>query len=264
MLLLEPIHCVVNFPFYKRVPQKTFLATIGYLSFLGLIFSISMVVAFYVIVRPHINEATEWLSMSVPTLTLTDGKLSSAVPGPLEIRHPKIEQFAIVIDTDRTSRVRPEEMEQKKLLAYLTRDAIYVWNTRQVEVLELAKTKNPEPLVMDPKFYRSIRDLILKIIYPIAFFTSWLMFMVWKHAAALIYSLLALLINAIMGGPLEYPELYKLAVYTQTPVIVLQIVSLFLPDIPLFGLIALLVVGVYLWQAIRQLRPPSTPEPSPA
>ena len=76
------------------------------------------------------------------------------------------------------------------------------------------------------------------------------------------YAVLALILNAAVKGGLEFPELCKLAVVAQTPVVLLQMAQMFLPSpIPLFGLIALIVVGVYLWQGIRQNAPiePLTP-----
>ena len=97
------------------------------------------------------------------------------------------------------------------------------------------------------------------VLYPVGFFTAWAVFFFWKHASAAIYALLAFLLNALMDSGLEFPALYKLAVYAQTPVIALQIVSLFLPRIPYFGILALLVVGVYLWQAIRLIATPPDP-----
>jgi hypothetical protein len=73
---------------------------------------------------------------------------------------------------------------------------------------------------------------------------------------------LALLINAALSAGLEYPSLYKFSVYAQTPIILLQTVALFVP-LALPVLVRLLasvaIVGVYLWQAIRQH---SNPDPT--
>ena len=69
------------------------------------------------------------------------------------------------------------------------------------------------------------------------------------------YALVALLLNALLSAGLEFPALYRVSVYAQTPVIVLQAAALFLPaPIPYFGLLSLLVGGLYLWQAIRQIQ----------
>ena len=88
--------------------------------------------------------------------------------------------------------------------------------------------------------------------------TSWATFVIWKHVAAGVYSFVGLLVNAIVDGGHEFPALYRMAVYAQTPVVVLQTAALFLPrPIPLFPILALLVVTAYLWQAIRHADPPA-------
>lgn len=249
---------VGDFTFYKEVPKKTVWATVAYLTMLGGFFSLAVTVAVHQNVVPRIRQAAEWTAKTMPTITLNDGKLSSAAPGPLEVRHPDVPQAGLVLDTQRTEPVTPAEMAQKKLIAYLTADAVYVLTPERLETYALGQTKGKESLVVDAAFYRSMADILVKVLYPIAFLTSWATFLIWKHVAALIYSLVGLLVNAVVDGGHEFPTLYRMAVYAQTPVVVLQTAALFLPrPIPLFPILALLVVTAYLWQAIRHADPPA-------
>lgn len=250
---------VGDFSFYKEVPKKTVWATVAYLTLLGGLFSVAVTIAVYQNVRPRILQAAEWAATTMPVLTLADGKLSSAAPGPLEIRHPDVQQAGLMVDTLRTEAVTPAEMSQKKLIAYLTADAVYVLTPDRLETYALAQTKGKESLVVDAEFYRTISGILLKVLYPIAFLTSWATFLIWKHVAAVLYTLVGMLVNAVVDGGHEPPTLYRMAVYAQTPVIVLQTAALFLPrPIPLFPVLALLVVTAYLWQAIRHAEPPAT------
>ena len=243
---------VVDFAFYKEVPKKTLWTTTAYLVLLGGLFSAAVTVAVYQKVGPRIRAAVEWAAVSMPSMTIANGKLTCAVPGPTEIRHPDMPQVGLVIDADRTAPVTPAEMAQKKLVAYLTADAAYVLTVDRLETYDLSKSKDKESVVIDAAFYRNMGAVLLKVLYPISFFVSWLTFVIWKHGAALVYSLVALLVNAVAEGGFEFPALYRMAVYAQTPVVILQTDALFLPrPIPLFSVLALLVVTAYLWQAIR-------------
>jgi hypothetical protein len=64
----------------------------------------------------------------------------------------------------------------------------------------------------------------------------------------------------IASANLEFGAIYKLAVYAQTPTILLQLIMMGLGR-PFSGMVTLplgiLVSSVYLWQAIRQLKTPA-------
>ncbi|TPW21875.1 MAG: hypothetical protein FD126_239 [Elusimicrobia bacterium] len=153
---------VGDFTFYKEVPKKTVWATVAYLTMLGGLFSLAVTVAVHQNVAPRILQAADWTAKTMPTLSLNDGKLTSTVPGPLEIRHPDVPQAGLVVDTLRTEPVTPAEMSQKKLIAYLTGDAVYVLTPERLETYALGQTKGKESLVVDAAFYRSMADLLVK------------------------------------------------------------------------------------------------------
>ncbi|MDE2292078.1 MAG: DUF1189 family protein, partial [Elusimicrobia bacterium] len=245
-----------DFSFYQEAVRKPVWATVAYLVLLGAFFSLAVTAALYVNVRPRILDAAEWAGAHIPKLTLSEGRLSSDAAAPTEVRNPAMPEFGLMVDTGRKEPVTPEEMTQKKLVVYLTGDSAYVLTQDRLETYELSKTKGEKPLVMDADFYRQTASVLLKVLYPIGFLTAWLTFIVWKHVAALVYSLIALLINAVVEGGHEFPSLYRMAVYAQTPVVVLQTAALFWPrPVPLFSLLALLVVSAYLWQGIRHAAP---------
>ncbi|MBI5595047.1 MAG: DUF1189 family protein [Elusimicrobia bacterium] len=259
-MILDIARSVGDFSFYREVPKKTLWATVAYITVLGGLFAVAVTAAVYLNVGPRIRQSVAWTAEHMPTLTLEKGKLSSALPGAMEVRHPDMPMVGLIVDTARTEPVTPAEMAQKKLVAYLTGDAVYVLTADRLETYDLAKTKDKESMVIDAAFYRNMGEMLLKVLYPISFVTAWMTFILWKHGAAFVYSLVALLVNAVAEGGLDYPSLYRMAVYAQTPVVVLQTVALFLPrPIPLFSVLALLLVTAYLWQAIRHAEPPAAP-----
>ncbi|MFA6029747.1 MAG: DUF1189 family protein [Elusimicrobiota bacterium] len=264
-MILDPVRSLVDFPFYREVPKKSIAETVGYLAYIGLVFALLSLIALYARVGPRIDEGAEWAAVNIPTMTLEKGKLSSALPGPVRIQHPASERLAFVIDTTRTTPVAPAELAASTASAFVTQNTVYVLNNDKMEAYDLGRAQNAEPVKLDAAFYRNAAAVLKKVLYPIAFFTTWLVFFVWKHLSALVYSLLGLLISAGLKAELEHGPLYRAAVYAQTPVIVLQAVMLFLPrPIPYFGLLSLILVGVYLWQAIRQMRPAPAAPPAEA
>lgn len=259
-MITDIARSVGDFSFYKEVPKKPLWATVAYIVLLGGLFSLAVTVAVYQNVRPRIEQAAEWAASNMPTLTLADGKLASSAAGPTEVRHPDVPQAGLMVDTARTEPVTPAEMAQRKLIAYFTAETVYVLTADRLEAYPLAQTKGKESMVVDGPFYRQLAGILVKVLYPIAFLTSWATFVLWKHAAALLYSLVGMIVNAMMNAGHEWPSLYRMAVYAQTPVVVLQTAALFLPrPIPLFPVLALILVTAYLWQALRHAEPPAAP-----
>ncbi|MBI3297971.1 MAG: DUF1189 family protein [Elusimicrobia bacterium] len=260
-MIKDIVRSIVDFSFYKEVPRRDVWATTAYIVVLGAFFSAAVTAAVYRNVGPRIREAVAWAAVAMPPMTVANGKLSSTVPGPTEVRHPDMKQVGLMIDIGRTAPVSAAEMSQKKLIAYLTADQAYIMTNDRLEAYDLAKTKpKGETVVIDAAFYENMGATLLKVLYPIAFFVSWMTFIVWKHGSAAVYTLVAMLINAVAEGGHEVPVLYRLAVYAQTPVILLQALALFLPrPIPLFPVLAVVVVSAYLWQAIRFAEPEGPP-----
>lgn len=255
-MLTAPFRAVADLPFYKEVIRKSPGWLAGYLCLLGLAFAIAAAVSLAIRVGPMIEETMEWAATSLPTITFAGGKVTSSAQGPVRVQHPTAEQVAFIIDTDRTTAVTAQELQERKVVAYLAQNVIYVApRPEKVEAYDLGKLMGApqQPTVLDSAFYRAVGEALPKILYPLTFVMTWFFFVSWKSAASLVYAVLALVINGMVKGGLEFPQLWKLAVVAQTPVILLQMAQMFLPaPIPLFSLIALIVAGVYLWQGIRQ------------
>jgi len=256
-MLLDPLRAVTDFSFYRQVPKKTFGATVGYIAYVALIYAAVAMLAVHLRVKPLIAEAVDWASKSFPTLTLADGKLTTTPPSdlPIEVRNPRIPELLVVIDANRTAPLAPAEMMDSKAQVYLTQSTAYLFNpaNRKMEVYDLAAAKNPEPVVVDAESFRKLGGVFSAALDPATFACAWAYSFIRGHFWALIYSIVALLLNSFLAGGLQFEQLYKIAVYAQTPAIVLQIVAIIVwKPIPFDFLLALLLVGVYLWRAIRQ------------
>lgn len=253
-MLLDPVLSIAHFPFYREVPRKSAGQVAGYLAYLGAVFALASTVALYLHLGPLISQTAEWAASSMPTLTISEGRIQSDRPGPTLVRHPEVSQIAVMIDASRTTAVTPAEMKEAQLAVYLTQNAIYLSLPQKQEVFDLSQARQqPKPLVVDAAFWRTLGSTLRRVLYPVSFAATWVIFVAWKLLASAFYSLFALLLNSLSSAGLEYPSLYKLSLYAQTPAVALQLAALFLPrPVPYFGLITLLVTGVYLWQGIRQ------------
>jgi len=255
-MLLDPLLSLTDFRFYRGLSRKSVAATVGYLAYLGLFFALLYTLMFFVRYGPKIDESIEWAASNIPAMTLSQGKLSSPLTEPRRIQYPDYPQLAFMIDTNRTAPVSPYEMRASTVAAYITQNAVnYFAADGRLTVSDLSVVQPAEPLVIDATFYRRVGGVLKKAQYPVAFLLAWLLFMVSTHLAALFYSLVALLMNSFLGSGLRYGELYRTAVYAQTPAVALQAIALFLPKpVPLFPLLLLVVVTAYLWQALRQTK----------
>ncbi|MBI4345365.1 MAG: DUF1189 family protein [Elusimicrobia bacterium] len=258
-MLLAPLRAVGDLPFYRGVAARNPPWLIGYLTYLGFLFSIAATVSMALKVTPILTETVDWAAGAIPQITFSGGKVSTASPEPVRVEHPRMPEIAIVIDTHRTTTVTAQEMRDQKLAVYLTQNALYLApRPDKIESYDLSKIAGApqQPTVLDAAFFRTVGQALPKILYPLTFFLSWTIFLLWKLFASLVYGVVALLINAGIGGGLEFPQLWRIALVAQTPVVFLQMAQMFLPQpIPLFGVIAWIVVGVYLWQGIKQNAP---------
>jgi len=259
MILLDPIRSLVDFPFYKEARNHSTLRCLGYLAYLGLLFSGFVSAFIFLTVRPSIRQAGEWMASSLPTITIVDGKASSDPAKPVVVHPPREEKLAILIDTSRTQPFTFEEMTSRSLMIAVTQDAVYValLDRGRMERRPFADMKLTKPLTIGPEFYRRAADLIIKAVFIFALPLFWFFFLFWKLAAGLAYSFIGFLINEGSGAGLDFAAIYKIALYAQTPWIFLQ--ALMLPmkrplPFALHVLIGFLLTSTYLWKAISTAR----------
>ena len=261
-MILDPVNSVASLDFYKKVAGQSFWRSLLYLCHLGGLFAVLCTFAIKLKVGPIIDETFNWLARSVPTMTYANGRVTSSSPGPLKLQHPRMPEIAVMIDTTRTDAVTPQQLEEAKVMAFLSASAFYLRHqSGKVEVYDLSKTPSgTRPLTIDPAFFRTANTLMSRVLYPLALVITFGVFLIWKLLSSLIYSVVALLINAIGAGGLAYSELFNIAVYAQTLVVFLQILALFLPfTIPALPLLSILITSVYLWLAVKRQSPSSPP-----
>src|SRR5688500_16187077 len=100
-MIQDLLGAVASTAAYRRFASQKGSRTFLYILFLSFIFTAAGAVALKIRVAPAIDETFKWLETSVPTLTFSSGKVTSAVPGPVRLAHPRMLELALMIDTTR-------------------------------------------------------------------------------------------------------------------------------------------------------------------
>lgn len=266
-MIFDPVNSVASPSFYRKVSGQTVGRSLLYICYLVGVFSLCATLALKIKVGPTIDETFEWLERSVPTLTYADGKVTSAQPGPVRLQHPdpKLSDVSLMIDTSRTDPVTPQQMEDAKVLGYLTSTAFYLKEQGgQLRVYDLSKgAQGGKPVTIDAGFFRNADIVMGRLLYPGALLAAFAIFLAWKLLTTMAYSLVALMINAMAGGQLEYAPLLNISIYAQTAGVLLAILSLFLPfAIPGYSMICVTLTAAYIWLAVKQHSASPLPSPS--
>lgn len=268
-MILDPINSVTSVSFYRKVAGQTLGRTVGYLCYLAFLFTLTTLLAVKIRVMPGVHSTFEWLEKTVPELTLTNGKLTSSVPGPTVIRHPDAQEIGVVIDTSRAEPVTPALLEENKAIAFVTSTAFYLKrDTGRLEVQDFSKANAPKPVVINADFWRAAGEMVPYFLYPAAMIFTFPLFLFWKAFSTGIYMILALLINALAQGGLNPSPLLNITVYAQTLLVLLEMILLLVPaplPLALQTLASIGVTGTYIWlavQAVKQDPPPAPSAPS--
>ncbi len=265
MFLLDPVNGVTSIAFYRKVAPQSHARSFLYVVYLGALFTAGCLGAAKAKITPAIQETAAWMARTIPTLTLEGGRLKSAVEGPVTIRHPKVSGVAAVIDTTRTDPVTPQMMEAAQVQIYITANALYLKRLPgRLDVHDFSGAPAKDgPQVLDADFYKEAGELLPIFFYIFIAALVFPFFIAWTIAATALYSLMALMLNALMNGGLGYAPLLNITVYAQTLPTALWVVFLFMPAFPPgFPILTAALTGTYIALAVRDFL--RAPPPAPA
>ena len=118
---------------YRRFAGEKPSRTAAYVAFLSLIFVMALSVAIKIRLTPLFDQTFDWLKTTMPAITFSAGKVTSAALTPTLVEHPRFKEVAVMIDTNRTDPVTPAQMKEAKVLAYLTSNALYLERDSRLE-----------------------------------------------------------------------------------------------------------------------------------
>jgi hypothetical protein len=237
---------------YRRFALESGRRATGYVAFLAAIYLGAFGFATRLRVAPEMNRTFAWLETSMPKLRIASGKVIADPPGPTRIEHPIYKEVALEIDTTRTDPVTPKMLEDLKVRAYLTSNALYIENDGRVDPIDLSKSGGERPLVVDADSYREMERAFDWVFYPAVLLLAYLVFSAWIAAFGLAYALAGMIMASLAGGKLGYGALLRLALHAQTAGALLYSLDTTLPfQIPGLVVATPLLSLAYLWFGIR-------------
>jgi hypothetical protein len=250
---------------YRRFAREPLRRSTGYVAFLAAIFIGAFGFAAKLRLAPLFNETFTWLETSMPTLRMEGGKVAAVPPGPTRLEHPRYKEVALEIDTTRKDPVTSKMLDDLKVRAYLTSNALYLENDGHVEQLDLTRSGAEQPTVVDAESYKEMARAFDWVFYPALLLLMFLLFALWLSAFGLLYALAGMIMNSIASGALGFGALLRVALHAQSAAALLYALDSLLP-FPIPGLVILspALSLTYLWLGVRAAARPDESAPAAA
>ena len=233
--LLSPILTLFSPRLYRDVLRSGAGRGFGYLGYLTLLFCL---LAFFLSrsrLVPLAGSFSDWLIEVTPEMTLTQTGLNVNVEEPYLVKHTTLGPL-YVIDTQKSSEALQEDesgavfLIGKEEIIFRNRDR----NETRIFSLKEGMEKVREasrPVQITKNIMHQMAARAHALIVPVALIFLAPLFFLWKLLAALLYSLIALLLNLFKKEKLRYSSLFTLACFAITPVTIIQAVSLSVPGV---------------------------------
>lgn len=254
--------------FYDDVARRWKGAAAGYLILLVVVCWALMAWVTYSWMTHFVENEVPHFTKKLPALTYEDGMISTPEPRPYTINlHGDPD---LLIDT---ANLTSEEERAKHPVVLTDTEIIFSDPSGRTETYAIDEFASfLKPGTMTPPDWKPVVRIWVLGLYA-AYLIFWLGFsLAFAFFAALVMSLLALLLNGILSKNLEFPALYRLAAVALTPAyLIWTFLPLFGFTLPLGFWSAMLVpVGVtilYTVFAVFSVKPveapPTTNEPVP-
>jgi hypothetical protein len=238
---------------YPRFAAEKKARTASYIAFLSLIFVGALGIAVKLRLAPFFTETFTWLETTMPTISFSNGVVTSAAPGPLRLEHPRGKELAVMIDTARKETVSLSQMKDANVLAYLTANALYLQRGEgRIEAIDLTKSTSTRPVVVDSNSYKELERAFNWIFYPGLLLFFFVAFAASLAATALMYALIGLIFASVAGGAVGFGPLYRIGVHVQTAGCLLYSLDAVSPRaIPFSQLASFAASLVLLWLGIQ-------------
>jgi len=230
--LISPIPSLYSPSFYKAKLNESLKYGFLYLIYMAVIGACSILIILQLRAIPIFNEFIDWFAKEMPEVTLSQGRISSAVTQPYLMNHPRFGNI-LILDTSKES-LKPGEIGRTAV--YITGSLIYLYNpiqneTETIDLMQFYETaKKKGSLIQDEivnsesirRMYAQIKPVLSVLI----FFGALFYLFMWKLGAAFLYSVIAVIFNLFREKKYPYPALLNVTIYAMTAVSVLQLSSL--------------------------------------
>ena len=227
-----------------------------YTFFYAVIICVTIFICMYILVNKYIAQIPSFLK-ELPAVEVKNGELLVNDGAPYKIKIPPrltygrtyYAQYDPALDFPPTE----TDFTNNDILVIFTKKAAYLYNNGVIQE-ETFNFEKDFPRIDGPalaQLYSSnqtaVKSMIQNIVSVTAFLLAGIMFVYWF----VINLLLGLIINAFMQRQVPKNAFVKLAVFVQTPFMILFALHLFAFTVPLLALAQICLSGIYLQQILN-------------
>jgi hypothetical protein len=226
-LLLGPVLAIIDPGYYARMARESLGRAMLYVLYLSAVTAVVFGLTLERWWLPECDDFVAWAAARLPAITFTKDGVVSPAPQPFELVHPA---YGMLLRLD-TGRDVPELDHDPPFLT--------ITRTRMALAQQRGEGEAPEYRILDvvphgdadraswtdrtfdgataAQIYATVRPWLHGLILVAVGATF-----VWKMLAGLLYSLFALVANAVLRARLPYPTLLTLTLFALTPTMVLE------------------------------------------
>ena len=235
---------VTSFRFYKEVASQKVSKSIGY--FFLFIFLITLVLSMKrsTALIQGMDEVSKELRDRLPEIRIEDGTVSTDAQEPFIIEE---KDFIFIIDT--TEKITTVDPSYKQGILLTRNKLIHRQSEIETREYDLSKIKS---FTVNREAMERWRKASSRFAFPFLVAILFPYYIVVKLIHILLFSLVALIVNAVTKANLKYENLFNISLFALTPPVLLAtIFTLVGFRIPFFGL---LYVAIYIFFLIRGIR----------
>jgi hypothetical protein len=263
-ILLGPLLSLGSLAIYRRAARRPLSHGLTYLGWLALLFASAVMVIVSTVWLPAADEFAEWLEINVPEMQITKDGVVTPTPDRAVIAHPRLGTI-LVVDT---SKDVPSAEDLGEATVFVGRRHVTIANGPHGEqrVFDVTQANGGSWVgtTVDGRFVHDLYGRLRAYAGPLVFLLVVAVFFVWKLLAALVYSVLGVILNRFRKEPLPYASVLNVTFFAMTMVVALQSVALLGGPAPLRvgRLAAWAITGAYLAAAL--LPPDRRPDAPPS
>jgi len=261
-ILLGPLLSLGSLAIYRRAARRPLSHGLTYLGWLALLFASAVMVVVSTVWLPAADDFAAWLEAHVPEMRITKDGVVTTEPDPVVLTHPTLGKI-LVVDT---SKDIPTAEDLGGAPVFVGRRHVTIANGPRGEqrVFDVTEANGGSWVgtTVDGRLVHDVYGRLRAYAGPIAFLLLVAVFFTWKLLAALLYSVLGVVLNRFRKEPLPYASVLNVTFFAMTMVVALQAVALLGGPTPLRvgRLAAWVITGAYLAAALLppDRRPDST------
>jgi len=267
---LAPVTSLFRMPVYRSFKAAPVSASIGYLFYLAVIFSLATIILGTIFLMPVMNELVEWFKAEKPDIVWTPDSLEMNIEETMTMVHPAIGPM-VTFDPVSKNQITFEQMGKVPL--YITPQFLFaVRNAGTIETRAIAgpllnlqrgqRERMPARIPLSDELIDRTYRMVRLIVLPVVFILLTVGTFLFSALFALAVSLVGLLSTRLVRDDVSYGCVFNLSALAITVSLWVALAANFVTtSIPGENLIFFGLPVLYLFLALKYTREPSAEKP---